>query len=135
MTRKYIRHPADIPIETRVEGVLANVAPALKDIGDGGLCICAQQPLEEDTVLSITIPAVRPPFHARCRVSWCRSDVQGYLLGLEFLDADNAYRARMVEQICHIEHYKNEVRETEGRQLSGHEAASEWIAKFAKDFP
>jgi hypothetical protein len=41
----------------------------------------------------------------------------------------------MVEQVCHIEHYKNEVKRREGREISGEQAANEWIAKFAGNFP
>jgi hypothetical protein len=36
----------------------------------------------------------------------------------------------MVEQICFIEHYKNEVLETEGRALTSEQAAAEWIEKY-----
>ena len=42
---------------------------------------------------------------------------------------------RMVEQVCHIEHWKKEIREKEGRELTGEQAAMEWIKKYAKDFP
>ena len=41
----------------------------------------------------------------------------------------------MIEQICHIEHYRKEVERLEGRALSAHEAAGEWISKYAGDFP
>ena len=41
----------------------------------------------------------------------------------------------MVEQICHIEHYKSEVLAREGRHLDGEQAAREWIQKFAHGFP
>ena len=41
----------------------------------------------------------------------------------------------MVEQICHIEQYRREVLKKEGRRLSSEEAASEWIVKYASDFP
>jgi len=41
----------------------------------------------------------------------------------------------MIEQICHIDHYRKEVLEREGRQLSSAEAAMEWVTKFAQDFP
>ncbi len=43
--------------------------------------------------------------------------------------------ARMVEQICHIEQYKNEILKAEGRQLDSKQAALEWIQKFASEFP
>jgi hypothetical protein len=41
----------------------------------------------------------------------------------------------MIEQICYIEEYKKDVLESEGRILTGREAAIEWIAKHADSFP
>jgi hypothetical protein len=41
----------------------------------------------------------------------------------------------MVEQICHIEDYRQSVCRVEGRQLSAEEAAVEWIAQYAAQFP
>ena len=41
----------------------------------------------------------------------------------------------MIEQICHIEHYRAEVEGKEGRELSSQEAAKEWISSYAGDFP
>jgi hypothetical protein len=41
----------------------------------------------------------------------------------------------MIEQICHIEHYRKEVKLVEGRELSSEEAADEWITRYAGDFP
>ena len=41
----------------------------------------------------------------------------------------------MVEQICHIEHYRIKVKENDGRDLNIEEAAQEWIEKYARDFP
>jgi hypothetical protein len=41
----------------------------------------------------------------------------------------------MVEQICHIERYRNDVAQREGRQLTAEEAALEWISRYASSFP
>jgi hypothetical protein len=41
----------------------------------------------------------------------------------------------MVEQVCHIEHYRNEVLALEGRRLSTKQAAEEWIKKYSASFP
>jgi hypothetical protein len=54
---------------------------------------------------------------------------------VQFLDAADAFRARMVEQVCSIERYRREVRRREGRVLSGQEAAEEWIREHAARFP
>jgi hypothetical protein len=45
-----------------------------------------------------------------------------------------AFRARMVEQICHIERYHRQ-QLSDGRFVSEEEAAIEWIAKYAGQFP
>lgn len=41
----------------------------------------------------------------------------------------------MVEQVCYIEHYRAEIKLTEGRELGTEEAAKEWISLFASQFP
>lgn len=41
----------------------------------------------------------------------------------------------MVEQVQHIEHYRQEVLRVEGRELDGDSAALEWITRFAAHFP
>jgi hypothetical protein len=74
-------------------------------------------------------------FQAAGRVSWCRSEGNQYEVGIEFLDKDDMFRTRMVEQICHIEQYRQEVLKKEGRKLSSKGAAQEWIQKFAPQFP
>ena len=68
-------------------------------------------------------------------VVWCHDQGRQCEVGLRFLNEADAYAARMVEQICHIEHYKANVRRKEGRLISGEQAAKEWIEKFAENFP
>ena len=85
--------------------------------------------------LLVKIPAVSPPFEAKARVIWCVARGTHYEMGIEFCSSEDAYTARMVEQICHIEHYRLWVKEVEGRDLDSEGAASEWIGRYAKDFP
>ena len=68
-------------------------------------------------------------------IVWCERSGDGYEIGIEFERSRDTYRMRMIEQICHIEHYRSEVERLEGRKLSSQDAASEWIARYAKDFP
>lgn len=133
--RSYIRHPSDIPIEFRQEQVAPLETEHLNDISCGGLSFTSQTPIDLDAVIRVRIPYVKPAFEAPCRVSWCRRNGEQFVIGVEFMAAEDEYRARMVEQVCHIEHYKKEVLEREGRVLTGEQAAREWIRKFAKDFP
>lgn len=133
--RSYIRHPSDIPIEFQRKPVSALETRSLRDVSRGGLSFVSDVPLELGVLLSVRITTVEPVFEAPCSVSWCKAHDGQYLVGVKFLDAQDVYRARLVEQICHIEHYKREVLEREGRVLSGEQAAREWILKYAQRFP
>jgi hypothetical protein len=133
--RNFIRHPSDIPIEIHH---LAQAAPRehrLNNISIGGLSLQADQYLEKGTWIDIKIPVSRPPFETKARVVWCKKKGDQFDIGVAFDEEKEAFRARMVEQVCHIQHYKKEIAEREGRILDGREAAQEWIAKYAKDFP
>lgn len=133
--RSYIRHPSDIPIEFCREPVSAVETRSLRDVSRGGLSFISDTPLELGTVIRVRIGHVEPAFEAPCSVSWCRRHEEHYLVGVKFLDAQDIYRVRLVEQVCHIEHYKKQVLEREGRVLNGEQAAREWILKYAQDFP
>ena len=135
--RKFIRHPSDIPIEIEHEeaGFPPGAAQRLKDICFGGLAFETDHGVHEGEFLKISIPVVSPTFEIRARVVWCRQINGHFDIGLEFVEPDKIYRARMVEQICHIEHYRHEVYEREGRELSSQQAAMEWIQKYAQEFP
>jgi hypothetical protein len=133
--RQFIRHPADIPIEVSAGDPSAQALLETRNVSLGGLAFHAERELELGLVVEIRIPCVRPAFETRARVVWCRARNGGFDLGVEFLDPKDAFRARMVEQICHIEDYRKTVHESEGRQLTGREAAMEWIAKYAAEFP
>lgn len=69
------------------------------------------------------------------KVVWVDQFAKGFDTGIEFENADELYSLRMVEQVCHIEHYRNQVKEHEGRTLSIEDAAEEWIKRFAGEFP
>lgn len=132
--RKFIRHPSDIPIEYTLRAVrLAKIR--LKNVSVGGLSFTTRERLNIGREIELTIPGVRPVFRARARVAWCLPRKGCFDIGVQFVDQDDAYRARMVEQVCYIEQYKNDVKRAEGRNLSGEEAAFEWIRKYASTFP
>ena len=133
--RQFIRHPAEIPIEVGNADQLAGAAPQVVNVSHGGLAFQSDVALAAGLIVEVRIPSMFPMFTTLGRVVWCKAFEQRYQLGVAFLDQDDAFRTRMVEQICHIENYRNMVSLTEGRQLSVEEAAAEWIDKFAAQFP
>ena len=100
----------------------------------GGLAFQSDCELEPGIVVEVRFTFVRPMFETKARV-WCSAGEGGFELGVEFLDPEDAFRARMVEQVCYIENYKKVVYQTEGRLLTTEEAAMEWIGKYASQFP
>ncbi len=131
--RSFIRHPSDIPIE--FGGVECSGTERLANVSYGGVSVHVGSPLQPGSNVTLRIRWVTPSFEAECRVVWCRPEQGGFLVGVAFLDAEVAFRARMVEQVCHIEHYKRQVKAREGRNLTSQDAAQEWICKHAAEFP
>jgi PilZ domain-containing protein len=133
--RQFIRHPVDVPVEigTDESGPLSSLHT--HDISLGGVALLSSFAVPAGACVKIRIACVQPAFEAHARVAWCHRHEEGYELGVAFLDAEDAFLARMVEQICHIEDYRKTVRQLEARELSSEEAAHEWISKHAAQFP
>lgn len=135
MSRKYIRHPTDIPID-----VVANEAPdsspqCLHDISYGGLCFDSPTHLKIGSDILIRLYLRKEPCKIRGHVVWCEKKEAGFEVGVVFHDADEAFHVKMVEQICHIEQYRQQLLKEEGRELTSEEAATEWINRYAEEFP
>jgi hypothetical protein len=133
--RQFIRHPADIPIDVSTGDPTAQASSQTYNVSLGGLAFRSACEFAPGAVVQIRISCVQPVFETRARVVWCHAHEGGFDLGVEFLDRKDAFRARMVEQVCHIENYRKAVYRTEGRVLAGKEAALEWIGKYAAHFP
>ena len=133
--RRFIRHPVSIPIEISAGSRSGGALHRAMNLSLGGLEFDSDTEIAPGTVVEVRIPFVEPAFATCGQVVWCRCRGKSFKLGMQFLDADNAYRTRMVEQVCHIEEYRRSVQRTEGRELSAEEAAFEWIRRFAAQFP
>ncbi len=135
LMRSYIRHPSDIPLEYKLESLGDSATLNLNNVSYGGVSFNSDEPIKTGSVIELKILFVQPEFVSKCQVTWCQLEGEYYVIGAMFLEQNDLYMARMVEQICHIEHYKNEILRREGRSMSGEQAAAEWISKFACNFP
>jgi hypothetical protein len=133
--RAYLRHPSEFPIELfkADEGEPPQIE-ALENVCEGGLCCHSAQKLDVGAPVRIRI-AIGDGFEAKGSIAWCAPDDDGYRVGIAFADHASAFSVRMVQQVCQIERYRNEVKEREGRELDPEDAAQEWIARFAASFP
>jgi hypothetical protein len=139
--RKFIRHPVDVPIQVTTNWEEDEdddtVDQTITNVSLGGLAFISPNSLGVLDRVRVSISILERDCELIGNVVWCeKSDTDsGYEIGIEFEKSRDVFRLRMIEQICHIEHYRGEVLRIEGRELSTQEAASEWIPKYAGDFP
>jgi len=133
--RRFIRHPINVPIEVSAVEAHPEDTMHTSSIGAGGLAFHFDQNIQPGTIVHIKIPYIHPEFETDAKVIWCRERLHGVELAVEFLTADDAFKARMVEQICYIENYRRMAKRNENRTLTVQEAAAEWVSKYAADFP
>ncbi|MEJ2043574.1 MAG: PilZ domain-containing protein [Reinekea sp.] len=133
--RHYIRHPTDIPISCTLKDHYYCIHNAMLDVSAGGLRFATEQYIAPGEMIHVNIYVQDPCFEAGCTVKWCRRVDAVYHVGVNFQTSSEVFSFRMVEQVCHIEHYKRQVYEKEGRVLNGEQAAQEWINKYAGHFP
>lgn len=133
--REYLRHTVNVPLEVTTVSAAPKTARQGINVSYGGLAFTMEECLENGQIIHLRIPTIDPPFEANARVVWCRPEGEQWLVGVEFLDSTHAFQSRMVQQVCSIENYRQEVRKNEGRELTTQEAAAEWIGKFAGRFP
>jgi hypothetical protein len=133
--RKYIRHPTEIPIECSISETTRPKKRPLNNISTGGLCFRSDNSLKNGTEVMIHIPFIKPKFMVQGMVIWCHRKNDNYDVGVKFMDPASEFRVRNVEQVCYIEQYRREELQKKGRRISAEEAAREWVAKYARDFP
>jgi len=133
--REFIRHPISIPLEVKVSDQAEVESEYLNNVSLGGLSFHSRKRIAMGTRINIRIPLLGERIQVSGRVVWCHKQSSAYEVGVVFQDREEAFRTRMIEQICHIEEYKNEVWERERRQLTSEQAAAEWIKKYADTFP
>lgn len=131
--RNYVRHPSTIPIELIVDCAACSGRPRLANIATGGFACTVDEPLEVGASVQLRVPMIWPEYRVCGTVKWCRAVDTAFEVGIEF-GAQDLFKARMVEQLSQIEHYRNQLWIEEGRIVDGEQAAAEWIARYAQEF-
>ena len=133
--RRYVRHPVSIPIEFEIISYKdINLAEA-RNISTGGICFISESAPNINSEVLIIIKPFDPPFKLKGKVVWVKEISKNKkMIGVSFMSHAEWFRARMVEQICHIEAWRRK-EEKRGRALSFEQAAQEWIKRAAYHFP
>ena len=127
-----IRHPSTVPLNYRRFG-----ETVARDAGNHDLAFCfgTSEQLAPGSLVEVTICAADRTQSFRLQVLSCQPVVSGFEVQGCFVDENDAFLGRMIEQVCYIEAYRADVEQREGRHLSREHAAREWIERFASAFP
>lgn len=131
--RTYIRHPTTIPFQLSPSAHdVAQVSA--RNLSAGGLSFITDENVKVGTKVEFWIPLVQPEYQGTGVVVWSHEHrPRGFEVGVRFTSDDEFFRARMVEQVCCIEDYRQRIA-LKGRHLNTEDAALEWIVKYAADF-
>ncbi len=135
--RAFIRHPASIPVASRRRGHSESTPKDLCDMSFGGMSFISATPHSKGDVVEIRFPSLRNVPAIRGEVVWTHPLPDGdkrVVEGVRFLNEQDHFRARMIEQICYMLIYMRD-QQAAGRTLTAEQAAEEWAGKFASVFP
>jgi hypothetical protein len=135
--REHRRQPTDLPVsvEYDLSGLVACRDDYLNNVSSGGLSFKSARPLRKGVEVGIAIPLVRPVFRSRGRVVWCRQTGDRFDIGVAFCGRDNPPSEQIMGQVCDIERLKEVLSATEGRPVTGEEAALEWLRQHMPGSP
>jgi len=133
--RKFVRHPTSIPVDYQIGIGMEQFRNPLNDIAFGGLSIQTSHDIPQNHEIILNFTQFKPVYTISGRVAWCRQSEDKYEVGIEFTNSDEAFRVRMVEQVCHIEEYRMNYEKNTGGKMSSEKAAVEWIEKYSDKFP
>lgn len=131
--RRFIRHPTTFPILVFSVDSSNGDQASLCDIGQGGLACRLQRELGPGASVTLGIPSLEQDYRVSGKVIRCSRCSKGYQVGIQFSDETESFKSKMVEQVCQIEHYRQELRR-DGRELDSETAAREWIERFGSQF-
>lgn len=125
----YIQHPSNIPLQLSA----CHCHPHHRTPMPLGLICHSDTYWEGGDYIELKSP-LAPEVHAQGQILWCRRHHKGYQIAIAFYSSDDLYRIRMLEQLCHINHYHKQ-QKRQGKVIPLDVAANEWIEKFAAHFP
>ncbi len=133
--RTHIRHPSSFPVSIKLAADDRELVDRICNVSVAGLQVKLPHAIDEGTLVEVRITTITPVFSAAARTVWCHQTEADFEVGLHFLEPNDAFKVRMVAQICHIEEYRKSILARKGRHLTVEQAAREWIEKYADTFP
>ncbi len=136
--RKHIRHVTGIPIQVKLDFPSMDFDDVNEDtitnVSLGGLSFIADDRLDIEESIQVRFPILDKQATLTGKVIWCEKSNHGYEVGLEFDDAEEIQRLKMIDQISDIENYRQRKEASEGLPVTSEQAAREWVKQYTGDF-
>jgi len=132
----FIQHPAAYPYSIR-RMHFWEMYQLRKEVPSGlGIMFDSSEYLKPGKFIEFSIPLPDRTEIFSGKVVLVRRNGEQFEIGLWLYCAETASRARLVEQICHIEVYMQEKKYRDGPyNLNPDRVAREWISKYASQVP
>lgn len=131
----FIKHPERFPLKFRRLNFWQASKVEINQDSTTGLTFFSENYLKPGSIVEVTIPTRKEVHVFMGKVVMVKQTNENYEIGIWLINASDAPKLRIVEQICHIELYLNDKRHTEGPFLSKERLTEEWINRFASSFP
>jgi c-di-GMP-binding flagellar brake protein YcgR len=139
--RRFIRHPLSIPISYKLikknQNVNEKTLPATTaNVSMGGLLFSTKRPVKVGALIEIKLPFKDKVFNVKSKVVHCAKSAETklYDVGSSFYRFNDAFKAKLIEQIYLIAEYRDLRSIQLGREISLEEASREWIERYAERF-
>ena len=132
----FIHHPAGFPIEFKRIWFASEPDVPLPEQGNIGVIFESDKYFKPGTIIEISIPLRNEIEVFRGKVVLVKNYGKRFEIGLWFSRRADASRARIVEQICHIESYIQQKKYHDGPYaINRDRMAQEWIINNAGNVP
>jgi len=131
----FIKHPERFPLKFRRLRFWQSSKIEINENSNIGLTFSSKEYQKPGSIIEVTIPTRKEIHHFMGKVVMIKESDEAYEIGIWLINAEDAPKLRIVEQICHIELYLNDKRYKEGPFLSKEKLTEEWISRFASSFP
>ncbi|MBF0504613.1 MAG: PilZ domain-containing protein [Candidatus Omnitrophica bacterium] len=139
--RHFIRHPLCIPLSYKIieksqKKDREDIRSKTINVSLGGLLFPSKHPVDPKSKIVIKMPFENKIFNVRAQVVRCiqNSETKLYDIAVNFSKTQEAFKAKMVEQIYLIAGYRDMLRVQSGKEISMEEASRKWINLYSARF-
>ena len=139
--RHFIRHPLCLPLSYKVieksqKKDQESLPSETVNVSLGGLLFPSKHPIGPDSRIAIKMPFENKVFNVRAQVVRCvqNIDTKLYDIAVNFPKTQEAFKAKMIEQIYLIAGYRDMLILQSGKEVSMEEASRKWIKRYSARF-